>query len=132
MRPVNKIVAVVLLPTMLLVSSPAFAQQVHVVDSAAMSRALAQKADADAAKRNIVRRVLDRADVRQIAARMGLSVERAQAAVATLTNTELNELSRYARDVESAALAGGASTIVISTTTVILVLLIVILLLLVD
>ena len=132
MHPVNKIAAVVLLPAMLLVSSPAFAQQVHVVDSAAMSRALAQKADADAAKRASVRRVLDRADVRQMAARMGLSVERAQAAVATLTNTELNEVARYARDVESAAMAGGASTIVISTTTVILVLLIVILLLLID
>lgn len=129
MRLVNRIMAVMLLPTMLTVSSPALAQQIHVVDSAAMSRALAAKADAVRSKQDAVRRVLNRADVREMAARMGLSIERAQKAIATLNVAELAQLARYAADVEAAAMSGGASTIVISTTTVILVLLIVILLL---
>lgn len=129
MRLVQRIVAAMLLPAMLTVSSPVLAQQIHVVDSAAMSRALAVEADAVRAKRDVVRRVLNRADVRQMAARMGLSVERAQRAIATLDAAELNEVARHAANVEAAARSGGANTIVISTTTVILVLLIVILLL---
>jgi hypothetical protein len=129
MRLVQRIVAAVLLPTMLTVSSPVLAQQIHVVDSAAMSRALAVEADAVRAKRDVVRRVLNRADVRKIAESMGLSVDRAQRAIATLDAAELTEVARHAANVEAAAMSGGANTIVISTTTVILVLLIVILLL---
>ena len=64
----------------------------------------------------------------ELAARMGLSVERADSAVATLSGAELNSLAQQANAVDT-ALAGGASTIVISTTTVIIVLLLLILLL---
>ena len=127
MRFVNKIVALLLLPVFL-VASPAFAQQGRLVDSAAMSQALADKAESEATQRNLVRRVLNRADVSGMAARMGLSVERADSAVAKLSGAELGTLAEHAGAIETAALAGGASTIVISTTTLLLVLIIVILL----
>ncbi len=127
MRLLNKLVALVLLPVFL-VSAPAFAQKPTVVDAAAMSRALADKADAETSQRELVRRVLDRADVRETAARMGLSVEQASSAVATLSGAELGLLAGHAGMVENEVLAGGANTVVISVTTLLLILIVVILL----
>lgn len=127
MRLLNKIVALALLP-LFLVSTPAFAQQPRVVDAAAMNQALADKADAETAQRTLVQRVLDRTDVRETAARMGLSVEQAGSAVATLSGAELGLLAEHAGAIETAALAGGANTVVISVTTLLLILIIVILL----
>jgi hypothetical protein len=122
----NRIVAVVLLPVFL-VASPAFAQQPRVVDSAALNQALAGQAQLERTQRELVRRVLDRAEARELAARMGLSLQRADSAIATLSGSELNTLARQASAVDT-ALAGGSRTIVISTTTLLLVLIIVILL----
>ena len=127
MHLANKIVVLLLLPACL-ISSPALAQQTRIVDSAAMTQALANKADSELAQRALVRRVLNRDDVREMAARMGLSVEDAGSAVATLSGSELDRVAQHAGAVEAAALAGGANTIVISVTTLLLVLIIVILL----
>ncbi len=123
----NKMVAIVLLPV-LLISSPAFAQQGRVVDAAAMRQALATKAESESAQRESVRRVLDRTDVRDMAARLGLSLERAEAAVMILSGPELNTLALHAASIETAGLPGGAHTVVISVTTLLLLLIIVILL----
>ena len=127
MRITNKIAALLLLP-MFLVSSPVLAQQARVVDAAAMGQALAAKAESESAQRELVRRVLGRPDAREMAARMGLSVEQTDSAVATLNSAELGTLAQHAGAIEAAALAGGANTIVISATTLLLVLIIVILL----
>ena len=123
----RKIVTLFLIPV-LLSSTQAFAQQIRVVDAAALSQALTQKADAETTQRDLVRRVLDRSDAREIAARFGLSVQQANSAVATLSSADLTSLAQHAAAVEANALAGGASTLVISTTTLLLVLIIVILL----
>jgi len=123
----RKVVTLFLIPV-LLSSTQAFAQQTRVVDAAALSQALTQKADAETTQRDQVRRVLDRSDAREIAARFGLSVQQANSAVATLSSADLNSLAQHAAAVEANALAGGASTLVISTTTLLLVLIIVILL----
>lgn len=127
MRLMNKAVALLLLP-MFLMSSPAFAQQTRVVDAAAMGQALADKAESESAQRELVRRVLERAEVREMAERLGLSVEQADSAVATLSGAELGALAQHAGAVEAAGLAGGANTLVISVTTLLLILIIVILL----
>ena len=127
MRFSNQIVALVLIPAFLF-ASPAFAQQSRVVDAALMNQALADKAASETAQRDLVRRVLDRSDARQVAANLGLTVERASAAVETLSGAELNTLAQHASAVEASALAGGASTVVISVTTLLLLLIIVILL----
>lgn len=128
MRIPTKIVALVLVPAFLFSSSPAFGQQARIVDTAAMNLALADKAATESAQRDLVRRVLDRSDARAVAARLGLSVQQAESAVAVLTAAELNTVAQHAAAVESSALAGGANTVVISVTTLLLILIIVILL----
>lgn len=128
MRFPHKVVTLVLLPAFLISTSPAFAQQARVVDAAAMDQALADRASSERTQRDLVRRVLDRSDAREVAARFGLSVEQAGSAVATLSGAELNTLAQHASAVEANALAGGANTVVISVTTLLLILIIVILL----
>ena len=123
----NQLVALLLVPVCL-VSTPAFARQARVVDTAALNQALANQAESETAQRDQVRRVLDRSDARELAARMGLSIEQAGTAVATLSGAELRTLAQHADAVEANALAGGANTVVISVTTLLLVLIIVILL----
>lgn len=127
MRFPHKVVTLCLLPVFL-ISSPAFAQQARVVDASALDQALADRASSERSQRDLVRRVLDRSDAREMAARFGLSVEQAGTAVATLSGAELNTLAQHASVVEANALAGGANTVVISVTTLLLLLIIVILL----
>jgi hypothetical protein len=126
MRLTHKLVALVLLPAFF-VSSPAFAGQTRVVDAAALTQALASQSASEKAQRDQVGRVLGREDVRRLASTMGLSLEQASAAVATLGGTDLAAASERASAVET-ALAGGSNTIVISATTLLLILIIVILL----
>jgi hypothetical protein len=70
--------------------------------------------------------LLRRAEVREVAGKAGLSLDKASAAVTTLDGRELAQLAAQARLVEN-DLAGGASTVVISTTTIIIVLLLILL-----
>ncbi len=127
MHITNKVLALVLLPG-LLMSSPALAQQAHVVDASALHQALAAKAESEMAQRDVVRRVLGREDVRERAGRLGLNLAQADSAVATLSGAELSALAQHANAIEAATLAGGANTIVISVTTLLLLVIIVILL----
>jgi hypothetical protein len=110
-----------------LLSSPAFAQQRHVVSPAAMRQAIAQQAQAQQQTRDSLRAVLKNSQVREVAKSLGLDVARAEGAVATMTTAELEQLAGPVRDVQ-ANLAGGASTIVLSTTAILLIIIIVILL----
>lgn len=127
MSMTNKMAALLLLPV-LLISSPAFARQVHVVDAGALRQAIAAKAESESAQRELVRRVLAREDVRDRAARLGMSLEQADSAVATISGAELSTLAQHASTIEAATLAGGANTVVISVTTLLLILIVVILL----
>ncbi|MDP2052632.1 MAG: PA2779 family protein [Acidobacteriota bacterium] len=123
----QKVVTLFLVPA-LLFSTQAYAQQARVVDAVALHQALADKTATENSQRELVLQVLDRSDAREMAARLGLSVEQANSAVATLSGAELNTLAQHAAAVDASALAGGASTIVISLTTLLLILIIVILL----
>ena len=104
-------------------SSSALAQG-HVVDPAVMRQAIANQVAADQQNRDALLGVLRRPDVRDVAARLGLSVTRAEA---TLSSVDLARLAAPVRANQN-ELAGGSNTIVISTTTLLLVLIIVILL----
>lgn len=111
----------------LLWGSSAMAQQRHVVEPVQMRQAIADQAVRDQENRNAVLGVLQRSDVRELASRLGLSVTRAEHAVATLTSDELSRLAGPAR-VADAQLAGGAQQmIVISVTTLLLIIIIVLL-----
>ena len=104
----------------------AYAQD-HVIGRAALDQAVQQRVTREQADRSAIRSLLQRADVREVAAKAGLSLDKAQAAVSTLQGADLQQAASHARQVQN-DLAGGASTVVISTTTIILVLLIVLLL----
>lgn len=101
------------------------AQQPPMVDQATLDRAIAahlQRSDAD---RRTIRGLLERQQVREIAARVGIDIKHAEAAVATMDGPELQKLAEQARAVED-SLAGGSS-VTLSTTTIIIGLLILIL-----
>ena len=68
-----------------------------------------------AADRDAIMSVLQRAEVRDIAARSGLSLETAEAAVSALQGQDLQQAAAQARQVQD-NLAGGASTIVSGST----------------
>ena len=127
MRFVRRLLAVTLA---LLLVAPAAQAQNHVIGKAALAGAVAERVSQDRADRDAILSLLQRDEVRKIAARAGLSVERAATAVSTLQGDDLRELASQARQAQN-DLAGGASTIVISTTTIIIILLIIILIVLV-
>jgi hypothetical protein len=109
----------------ILMMAPVAQAQQHTVDKSALEQAVKQRVAEQQADREAIQSLLRRGDVGEIAANAGLSLEKAEAAVAALDGEELRELAREARQVQN-DLAGGAN-IVISTTTIIIVLLIVIL-----
>ena len=127
MRIVRRSLALILA---LLMVAPAAQAQTHVIGKAALAKAVADRVSHDRADRDAILSLLQRDEVRSVADRAGLSVERAAAAVSMLEGEDLRELAAQARQVQN-DLAGGASTVVISTTTIIIVLLIIILLVLI-
>jgi len=110
----------------LLIMAPAASAQDHVIGKAALDQAVQQRVSQEQADREAILKLLQRQDVRDIAATAGLSIEKAETAVTMLHGKDLQEAAQQARQAQD-SLAGGASTIVISTTTVIIVLLIIIL-----
>ena len=108
---------------------PAAQAQTHVIGKSALDSAVQQRVSQDQADRDAIRALLQRTEVRDVAAKAGLSLAKAAAAVETLQGDDLRDLASQARQVQN-DLAGGASTVVISTTTIILVLLLVILIVL--
>lgn len=125
MRCAKRASALVL--ALLLCAQSLGAQQSHIAGAQALDKAVADHAAREQADRQMVLGVLDRPEMRQQAARMGLSLDRARTAVTTMSGADLQQVAAQAQKVD-AALAGGASTITMQTTTIIIILLVVILL----
>ena len=121
MRIVRRLLAV---PLAILLVAPVAHAQSHVIDKSALARAVADRVSQDRADRDVILSLLRQDAVKTIAARAGLSAEKAAAAVSTLQGDDLRELASQARQVQN-DLAGG-SNVVISTTTIIIVLLVII------
>ena len=102
------------------------AQTSHAAPQSSLDAALQEHVASVAADRALVLRVLDSADVKAVAGRVGIDMRQAHSAVATLQGEELGRVATQARQVDQ-ALAGGASTVVISTTAIIIGLLVLIL-----
>jgi hypothetical protein len=127
MRVLHKIVAGPLVILLALSSSAAFADERHVVDPAAIAATMDARVARQDADRAAIREALARAEVREMAGRVGIDLSRIDAAVATLDGQDLERAAEAARQVNH-SFVGGASTVVISTTTIIIALLVVILL----
>jgi hypothetical protein len=123
MQIVRRIVAATLA---VLIAAPAYAQKPHVINPSALDQAVQQRVAQEQADREAIRAFLGTPAVRGIAAKAGVPIERAEAAVSTLQGDELRQVAGQVRGVND-QLAGG-STLVISTTTIIIILLLIILL----
>ena len=121
MRLVRRSLAVCLA---VLFMAPAAHAQSNVIGKSALDKAVQERVATDQADREAIQSLLRRAEVREVAGKAGLSLDKASAAVATLEGTQLSQLAAQARQVNN-DLAGGASTVVISTTTIIIILLLV-------
>jgi hypothetical protein len=106
--------------------APAAGAQDTVIRTSALDRAIQTQVARDQADRDTIQTLLRRAEVREVAGRAGLSLDKAVTAVAVLQGDDLRQLADQARQVNG-QLEGGQSTLVISTTTIIIVLLLVIL-----
>lgn len=104
MRLGESTLAIVL--SLLFLGAPVVAQQSHVVDPSALDRALAERSEDTAAKRQTVRTALQQSEVREMAERFGLDITRAEAAIATLDGVVLDQLAAQAQWVND-EIAGG-------------------------
>jgi|SRR5215204_5659218 len=113
------------LAVMLTAPAAGWAQQTHVVTKSALDQAVQQRVSQDQADREALRTFLQNPTVKSVAAKAGVSIERADAAVSALQGAELRQAATQARAVNQ-DLAGGA-TVVITTTTIIIILLVILL-----
>ena len=112
-----------------LMIAPAASAQSHVIGKGALDKAVQTRAAQDQADRDAILTLLERKEVREIASKAGLSIEKATAAVSTLQGDDLRQVAAQARQANN-ELAGGATTVVITTTTIILILLVIIIIVL--
>ncbi|MGE5179717.1 MAG: PA2779 family protein [Bacteroidota bacterium] len=98
----------------------------HVITGEEIQSRLDQKVHSDEADRQAIRDLLSRPEVRHIAGSAGLSLERANAAVATLSGPELARLATQAREADS-AIVGGKTVTMTWTMVIILVVALVVL-----
>ena len=125
MRTITTLLAA---PLMLILgfSTPARAQDRHAIPPSALAAAVTDHAASLDADRDTIREALKKPEVRTVAERIGIDIERAEASIDSLDPSTVARAAESARQVND-ALVGGASTITISTTTIIIVLLLIIL-----
>src|SRR5689334_19207693 len=86
--PTVRNLAVSLMALLILAPSSAFADGRHVISPAAVAATVSQHAATQDAERATVREALTKPAVRDMAARMGLSADRAAAAAGVLAGTD--------------------------------------------
>jgi hypothetical protein len=114
---------------MMALSTSAFADQQHAIDRATLATAVSQHVAKQDSDRAALREALARPEVRAVAGRIGVDLDRATAAVDTMSGSDLARAADAARQVNQ-SLVGGASTVVISTTTIVIALLVLIVIIL--
>jgi len=129
MRLIRRIVVLPLAAVMMLATSAFAGEQQHAVPPAALASALSQHVAQQDADRAALREALARPEVKSAAGTLGVDLERASAAVDTMSGNDLARAADAARHVNQ-SLVGGASTVVISTTTIIIALLVLIVIIL--
>src|SRR4029079_16333172 len=82
-----------------LVAPAAFAQQTHVINKSALDQAVQQRVSQNQADREAIRTFLQAPAVKDVAAKAGLSIDKAAAAVSTLQGDELRQAAGQARTV---------------------------------
>ena len=127
MRTITTLVSAPLILILGLATS-ARAEERHAVPPSSLAAAVTDHAATLDADREAIREALNRPEVRAVAERAGIDINRAATSVDQLDSSTLARAAESARQVNE-ALVGGASTVTISTTTIIIVLLLLILVL---
>lgn len=109
----------------------AVAQERHLVNPSVLAKTVTEQVAKQDAERAAIHQALSRPEVRDIAAKSGVDLERAHASVDTLSGSQLSRAAATAQQVNQ-SLVGGASVVVISTTTLLIVLLIVLVIVAAD
>jgi hypothetical protein len=109
-------------------ATPLRAEERHAVPPSALATTVTNHAATLDADRDAIREALNRPEVRAVAERIGIDIDRAAASIDSMDSSTLARAAESARQVND-ALVGGASTVTISTTTIIIVLLLLILIL---
>jgi hypothetical protein len=117
--------ALLILLCAIFAAGPVRAQQAHVVDRRGMEQAIAERTADTLAKRQTVRTALQQPEVQRVAARLGLDIARADAAVATLDGGELDRAAAQAQVIND-EIAGG-QTVRLNLLWIIIALLVIIL-----
>ncbi len=104
----------------------AFAQERHAVNPSALSQAVTAQVAQQDSDRAAIHEALNRPEVRAVAAKSGLDLDRINASIDILGGSGLSQVASAASQVNQ-SLVGGASTVVISTTTIIIALLVIVL-----
>ena len=118
---------VLLLVALMMGPSSAFAGQQHLVPCSQLATTVADGAAKQDTDRATIREALERPEVQAVASKLGLDLDRATAAIDTMSGSDLEKAAQSAQQVND-QLVGGASSVVISTTTIIIILLLVIIL----
>ena len=125
MRVPRPLVALVTIVT-LGISQQAFATERHAVALSQLAETVNERVAQQEADRAEIRAALAHPEVREIAVRLGINLDRVDAALNTLSQDALARAASAARQVNR-SLVGGAETLAISATTIIVALLVVIL-----
>jgi hypothetical protein len=131
MHRIQKAMALLLCTLVSFPAVSASADEKHVVDSAGLAKMMQERVDGDRANRELIQRVLQREEVRDVAARFGMDLRRAETAVPTLGSSDLEALAARAADVEQ-ELAGGDSIVLTTTTIIVIALLVTVIILATD
>jgi len=115
-----------LLIILIVVPSRTLAQDRHVISPSAIAAEVAEHVAQEQADHLAIREVLGQPQVRELAARIGVDVERLDALAETLSGSDLEAVANEARTING-SLVGGASSVTLSTTTIIIGLLILVL-----
>jgi hypothetical protein len=107
----------------------AFAQTAHAASSSVLDAAVQQHVASSRADRELVERLLDRADVKAVAAGAGIDIRTVATAVRTMDSASLSAVASQALTLDQ-ALAGGQSKITLNVTYLIIGLLVLIVLIL--
>ena len=107
MQPFARLLVLPLVALMMS-SSSAFADQQHLVTPGQLATTVADGAAKQDTNRATVREALERPEVQAVASKLGLDLDRATAAVDTMSGAELEKAANAAQQVND-QLVGGAS-----------------------
>jgi len=119
----------IVLLTAITIAPPAYASGPQAPDAKALADVVQQHAAKQDANRKAIHAALDRPDVRDVADRLGVDLDRIAASLDTMAPGDLEKAASAARQVDQKLddrMIGG-DTIAISTTAIIIILLVVLL-----